>query len=290
VSSEAAVQGTQLLQSGDLASAIYAFEEGLRLDPKDLDCMSGLARAHLAKDSPSAAREALQRWLSEDAQSAEAQSHLALLDFRAGKKAALGRLKALADAPEAGFFQFYNLGSALQEKKDVEGARAAYEKALAAQPKSPYVLVELGRLDLDGKDPKAAAKHFEAAAKLLPQDFLPHELWARALAIGGELGRAIQVLDAALPLAPRPKEVYAELVKLCLAAGNPPAALAAGKALLRVDPADPQSLYLSGVAQLASGEVPEAARLLEQAVKKAPTVQAYQRTLAEVRQVIARAK
>src|SRR5207248_687193 len=58
----------------------------------------------------------------------------------------------------------------LQRDKDAAGARAVLEAAEKGQPNDPRLLLALGRLYLDAKEPEKAAVLYERGRKVAPLD------------------------------------------------------------------------------------------------------------------------
>jgi tetratricopeptide (TPR) repeat protein len=63
------------------------------------------------------------------------------------------------------------LGATLEHLKDVDGARKAYERALAADPKFVDPYLQLARLELDGRQWQDAADATSQAIKLDPVNY-----------------------------------------------------------------------------------------------------------------------
>ncbi|MHB8877910.1 MAG: tetratricopeptide repeat protein [Myxococcaceae bacterium] len=268
--SAAASEGGRLLKLGLVRDAVHEFEKGLAKNGKDEACLLGLARAHLSQGEGDAGRGSLVKLLALSPAHSEAQSHLAMLDAQRGDSAALVKLEELSLAPKAGFFEHYNLANTLQARGDTAGAEAAFGRAAKAQPDNPFVLVELGLLSMSRQDAKASVKHFSRAAELMPNEWVPAQLYARALALDGQLGQAVAVLNGAVAKSAEQPSLYEDLFKFCMAAGSATGAAKAAMELRRLKPEDPNPLYLHGLATLTLGDVAGAKKLFEAALSKAP--------------------
>ena len=146
----------RLLRKGQVERAAEMFKKVLQQDPSDVGCQVGLARAQMARKRYDEAQVALRQVLAQVPDHGEAQSHLAFIDFQNGNAPALDLLKRLSLSRKAGFFEFFNAGSALLQRGDDQGAQVALERAKAADPKSPQVRVELGRLKLSQGEAREA--------------------------------------------------------------------------------------------------------------------------------------
>jgi thioredoxin-like negative regulator of GroEL len=97
-----AQQGFSLLQAGKADDGIRAFKEGLQADPRDVDCLLGLARVALLQGNVDEAKPHLAQITMLQPLHAEAGSHLALIRFIGGDKSALAHLRQATLNPTAG--------------------------------------------------------------------------------------------------------------------------------------------------------------------------------------------
>jgi len=270
------------MKVGLLKEAIQEFEAGLKENPKDTSCLLGLARIALGQQDVPRARVALKKLIEVEPTHSEAQSHLALLDVREGNAAAWSTLQSLSELPGAGFFEHYNLALVLQEKGDLAGAEAALQRADKSQPDNPFVLTELGMLAIGKQELPAAVKYLKRAAELMPNEWVPQQLYARALTLSGVAGQAISVLNQAIAQHRDVAPLYEDLFKLCMTTGNLGGAERTAIALRGLKPDDANPIYLHGLVLLTSGKVAEAKPLFEEALRKAPAAFEPRQALAKV--------
>ncbi|XXF77463.1 tetratricopeptide repeat protein [Myxococcaceae bacterium GXIMD 01537] len=275
-------EGGRLLQMGLPQDAVKSFQKGLSIDPKDLECLLGLLRAQLSLGATGEAEMAARRLLAVKPDHAEAQSHLAMLQARAGNPQALELLRTLAATPQAGYFERFNLASVLSERGDVAGAKAAYESALQVAPQSAHVHFELGRLSLAQEDTAGAVRHFQKSAELAPNEAMPLLLLSRAHAARGEVGLAIQVAQRAYEKAPQMRVILEDLFKLYLSAGSAEGARRCALELRRNDPNNANFAYMQGLAAVAAGQLAEAQGLFGETLKIAPGSWQARQALAQV--------
>lgn len=268
--SKAANEGARLMQSGLLDAAIKTFEQGLKADPKDLHCWVGLSRTHLAAGRPEQARTGFLKLLALDPGNTEARSTVALIELQQGKAGALETMKAVSEGPGAGFFEHFNLGNVLEAQGDWAGAEAAYARALEVQKDNPYALSQLGLMALNRGDAQAALPHLKRAAELAPNEWVPRQVWARALARVGQVGQAVQVLIGAVEKFKDEVSLYLELFDLSMLAGAFQTAAKAALELRRLKPDDAQSTYRHGLALFMLGKLDAAKPLFAEATQKAP--------------------
>ncbi|MHB8877909.1 MAG: tetratricopeptide repeat protein [Myxococcaceae bacterium] len=102
----------------------------------------------------------------------------------------------------------------------------------------------------------------------------------------GEVGLAAHVLVEAINLAPDEPSLYVDMVKIALIAGSTRDALNAAFELRRIEPFNPQHVYLHAMASMAAGEVPAAKRILEEALEKVPQSWEVRQALAQVSKLL----
>lgn len=98
----------------------------------------------------------------------------------------------------------------------------------------------------------------------------------------GEVGLAAHVLVEAINLRPDEPSLYVDLVKVALLAGSTKDALNAAFELRRIEPYNPQHVYLHAMASMAAGDLPAAKRILEEALEKVPGSWEVRQALAQV--------
>jgi Flp pilus assembly protein TadD len=282
--------GFRAIERGDLAEALKTFQEAVAVNDRDVEAWLGLARVRLSQGDEANARPAYERVVALAPGHSEAASQVALIKAHQGDPKAVDDLVALTNAKDAGFYAYFNLGKVLASQKDWVGAQRAYQKALELEPQSPFPHIELAMVAMEQQDTETAVAHFRRAADVDSKDWEPLYYLARARILRGEVGQAsIDILEA-LERAPNNKRLRADLVKVCIAAGNTKGALLAGEKLFSLFPDDAQALHLYGVALLTSGQVHEAQQALEEALKRDPGAADVRQTLEELKRVIAEKK
>lgn len=270
MASKAANEGAKLMQQGFLDAALKAFEKGIAADPKDVRCWLGVGRAQMAAGRAEQARTAFLKLLAIEPENTEARSTAALIELQQGKEGALETMKAVSEQKGAGFFEHFNLGSVLQARGDWAGAESAYERAVKVQADNPFALTELGLLALQRGDPNAALPRLKKASELAPNEWVPRQAWARALAAVGQVGQAITLLSGAVNQFKDEVSLYLELFNLSMVAGSFQTAAKAALELRRLKPDDAQSIYRHGLALFMQGKVDGAKPLFAEAMQKAP--------------------
>jgi Tfp pilus assembly protein PilF len=117
--------------------------------------------------------------------------------------------KVIADQPEFAYAHF-QLAYVYTALKRTGEARAAYERAIALEPKMSEAHLNLGMLLLD-QDPSAARASLERAVELLPSQSRPRFLLGVAEERSGDLSKAAESFEGALRLDARDLETLLHL-------------------------------------------------------------------------------
>ncbi|HVE85991.1 MAG TPA: tetratricopeptide repeat protein [Myxococcales bacterium] len=276
----------RLLRKGQVERAADMFKKLLQQDPGDVGCLVGLARAQMARKRYDEAQPLLRQVIAQVPDHGEAQSHLAFIDLQGGNAAALDALKRLSLSRKAGFFEFFNAGTALLQRGDEQGAQVALERAKGADQKNPQVRVELGRLHIKRGDYRDAITELQKAVELAPADPLPVLLLSQSFAAIGDPGHGADAVGKALLTQPQSTPLHERMVELGLLAGWPQKAIKSAMALRQIDRMNPNYAYMHGVSMLASGLVAEARHILQDALKKVPRSVAVRQALAQAMQLM----
>jgi tetratricopeptide (TPR) repeat protein len=277
-----AQQGFQLLQSGKAAEGVRAFEEGLQANPRDVDCLLGMARVRLIEGKVDEARPFLQQISALEPLHAEVGSHLALIRFLHGDQSALAHLRQATVNPTAGAFEFMNLARALGKTGDHAASEIAFKRAVLLDPKNVYIRMEAGDAALRRGDGASAIAHFGAAVESAPNEYVLMAYLAKAHAISGDAVKAVEVLQRAIELAPLEPALHEEMYLLRNRTGETAKMLEEADLLLRRAPDEPQYKYWRGVALIRLGRLDEAKDALEAVVAARPQAADAKQALADV--------
>ncbi len=275
--------GLRLLSQGDYAGAVSAFEAALRSHPQDAECWFGLARAQLALGQLDVARQSLARVVAVAPQHTAAQSLATSLEDDGQSTQVLERLGRLAATQGAGFVEHYAHAQALLRRGMDSEASKALRAALTVQPESPQALVDLGQVAMRQGRPDRARDVFRVASGLVPGEWTPKLLYARALMALREFASALTVLNEAVAAHPREAPLHQARFECALVAGDSQKALEAAKVLEQLQPGEANPLYQRGLALVTLGKLPEAAEALQEALRRAPDAADPKHALAQVR-------
>jgi putative PEP-CTERM system TPR-repeat lipoprotein len=253
-----ALAGETYLMNGDADKAAGYFAKSSKLDPNNVARKASVAIAHLAQGKANALDELAA--ISESDSGTTADLALVASHLRAGNfDKALKAIDTL-EKKEPNNPATHNLRArTLLGKKDVAGARASFEKALAINPTFFPAAASLAALDLAEKKPEDARKRFEAVLAADPrhvQSLLAiAQLRANAGAssdeIAGLIGKAISA---------NPQDVSARLalIQNYLVAKDNRKALSAANEASAALPDKPEILDALGRVQQLSGETNQA--------------------------------
>lgn len=277
-----AIAGRAHFQRGDMRQAEQLLARAAKLMPDNLRNRTALAAARLARGDAAGLSE-LETIAASDA--AATADYLLISasanrrDFDAALKAVERLERKLAGQPQP----LQARGEVLAAKGDVAGARAAFERALAAQAGFFPAVQALAQLDLRDKKPDAARARFETLLKAEPRN-------ARAMmAIAGideRAGKPREAVSARIAQAVAAEPTLAALrvrqVEYLLGIRDAKAGLAAAQAAASALPGDMQVSMLLGRAHFAVGEMQQALSALNKAASLAPNAAAPHLAIAAV--------
>jgi predicted Zn-dependent protease len=284
MASAAANQGAMLLNMGLMGDAIAAFQKGTQEDPKDVACWVGLARANLSQGDAPAVREAVRHVLTLQPENLEAQSHWLMLDFYDGDESAVEKMKQVAGAPQAQYFEHFNLARVLTAQGDLDGAQAEYQHLERLAPEDIFIQYELGRIALQREDFEAASRHLGRVLSNEPQDAMPYVMMSRAKVGLGDVDGAMAMITKARQYGPQLAVVQEQLFSLHLLGGEIHSALQDAYELRTLDPDNPDYMYKQGICLLMLGRYEQAQEMLAPAYELVPGSSDVVRALARSRE------
>lgn len=156
-----ALAGEVYLQNGDIKKAEEYFTNAAKQDPKNVRARTALALTHLASGKDSGFGELQDVAASDSGTTADLaliSVHLRRNEFDQALKAIDGLEKKQPDKPLASNLR----GRTLLAKKDVAGARKAFEQSVGIDPMYFPSVAALAALDMADKKTDDARKRFEA--------------------------------------------------------------------------------------------------------------------------------
>jgi tetratricopeptide (TPR) repeat protein len=185
---------------------------------------------------------------------------------------------ALALRPDNGVV-YLNLGSALQDKGDLEGAVAAYRRALDLDPKYAWAHIGLGAALYHMGDLEGAVAAFRRALALDPEDAMAHTNLGNALRRKGDLGGALAAYRRAMALDPKYAPAHYGLGNALYTKGDLAGAGAAYRKAITLDPRDAQAHSNFGLALYHMGDLAGAVAAHRRAIALDPKLAAAHNNL-----------
>jgi serine/threonine protein kinase/Tfp pilus assembly protein PilF len=150
----------------------------------------------------------------------------------------VGHLRAAVAARPQAAPAHSNLGLALHEKGDVEGAIVAFRRAIELDPKFALAHYNLALALRDNGDVEGAIAAYRKAIELDPKDALAHTNLGAALRANGDVEGAIAAYRKAIELDPTHAIAHYNLGNALSDQGHVDGAIAAFRKVIELDPKD----------------------------------------------------
>jgi tetratricopeptide (TPR) repeat protein len=211
----------------DAQSAMTAFNEVIRLNPRAAAAQLQLSRLQLAQGAVAETVELAESALKNAPGSVEARMTLvsgliAQRDFNRADPLVAALLKDFPNAPQTHAI----VGMQQLGKKNLAEARAAYERALSLDRRSYTAIAGLTTIDLLQRNTAAARTRVEARLAETPQDVRVLLLASRVYMAASDAATAERTLRRVVDLAPADSRAYALLGSIYIAQKRLPEARA----------------------------------------------------------------
>ena len=246
---------------GDYTQAVVLARGRVAAAPNDVATRIVLGRAEAALGRFEAAYDAFRQALRTDPRHVDA---LYYLGITAGVLAGAEHERLFTLAPgSARAHQL--LAQSYQAQGRPDDARAAYEAALEADPRSVELLVALGDLMRSQLRLEEAVAYYTRAAALAPKRYDVLYGLGVAHAFRREYGPAIERLRQALAVRPEAASARFNLARALLMSGQAGPAAAELEAVTATEPRMREAFYMLGRAYQALGRADDAARAFARA-------------------------
>ncbi len=240
-------EAAERMEAGDNKGAIYCYQESLKIRPEVSDVWFNIG---------------------------------CLYEKSGDKNAALGCFLAASKMFPADFRFPAERARMLAEMKHYSEAAEVISEAVTINPHSPLLLSNKAAYLIFAQNPEEALTAAEEALSIDPSYTAAYLHKAHALLLLGRGEEACSVLDEADESDPRVLKMKANV---CLRLSAFASGLSAAKALSEMTPEDDEAWSLLGSALAYSGEIEEAAKAFQQAVKLNPKEKSYKANLAAVK-------
>ncbi|EXI92629.1 MAG: tetratricopeptide repeat protein [Candidatus Accumulibacter sp. BA-94] len=245
------LRGTALLGKRDIAGARKGFEKALALNAAYFPAAVNLASLDMADKKPEDAKKRFEAVVAKDPKNTQALLSLAELRSRTGGTTEevatlINRAiaaNALDPAPRLALIGLY------LAKKDVKGALAAAQDALAAMPDRPEILDAAGRAQQAAGDYNQALATYGKLAAVKPDLPLPYLRMAEIEVAAKNKPAALENLRKGLKVQPNSLEAQRGIMMLELDAGRPAEAMAMAKEVQKQRPKEAIGYLFEGDAQ-----------------------------------------
>src|SRR5512143_2275798 len=163
--------------------------------------------------------------------------------------------------PEA----WFNVGVALERRRHLDEARAAYRRALELDPGLAPAAVNLALLD-EPKDPRQAAQTWLDLSRRFPDDPVPRERLAALYLAAGQRDEAWKLAREALVRDPLAVGAYKVMMRVALERGNADLAQVLAVKARKLDDRDPEIVAFVGDVRLHLKDEPGAVAKWKQAL------------------------
>jgi tetratricopeptide (TPR) repeat protein len=252
-------------------AAIKAFSTVIGLNPRATDAKMALARLHLAAGNPASSIGLAQETLAAEPDNADARLMLvrSLIARRDLARAEAELASLAARFPDSAAVNVQQ-GILFAMRKDLDGARRHFDRALAANPRSHEAFGGLVGVEI------AAGRKAEARARLdarVAEDGADAQLLAvaaRAYLALQDPAAAERILRRVVVLDPADLSAYGTLAQIYVAQGRLDEALAEFEELARRDARPIGALTFAGMVLQAQGKTSEAQTRYERALALDP--------------------
>ena len=201
--------------------AIASFSEVLRLNPRAAAAQVYLSRLNLQEGTADAAITYAESALANAPGNPEARASLirGLIGKRDTARAEQEVAILLKQFPKAGLVHAFD-GAIKMQKQDLNGARAAYERALSLSPESLEVLAGITDLDLAQNRAAEARARLDSRLAAVPDSPDLLQMSARVYAVQRDLGRAEAALRRLIQIDATSIRAYEMLARVLMTAGK----------------------------------------------------------------------
>jgi putative PEP-CTERM system TPR-repeat lipoprotein len=267
-----AMAGQAYARLGDFVQADAAFTRALALRPGSAGIRGEMARSQINRGNVDLGLHQLEAAANADVDGISSDLMLVATYARAGnRKAALEALEVARRKQPDQPLPLFLRGRLLEEGGDRAGARAAYEAALAKNPRMLQAVAALSALDLAEHNPAAARKRHEELIKLDPTSASAYMALAGVvLRTGGSVAEIGALIDKSVQAEPKNASNWRAAINLQRALGNAAATLARAQAANAAVPDDATLMLELANAQGASGQWEQALVTLRRAALLQP--------------------
>ena len=214
-------RGAELLKQGLWEPAILAFQEVLRIEPRQADAYTAIGVAHRRQGDWEAAVEAFSKALEIAPESVDARFNLGLALRSAGRlDEGLAEIEAAVSRDPSAERMRLELGFALQQDGRWEESIAQFREILKRNPESAIAHYGRGIAHREQADFPRAIEQFRRAVEIDGELARAHDRLGAVLADSGEIRAAVAAFRKAVELQPEALESRMHLALALRTAGE----------------------------------------------------------------------
>lgn len=282
-----ALAGETYMQTGDAATATEYFSKASKADPKNPRTQTALALARMRIGQSEQAVADLEQIAAGDSGTTADMALIATSiqqnQFDKALKAIANLEKKQPDSPVV-----HNLrGNALLGKRDTEGARKSFERALALDAAFLPAATALSRLDYAAKKPEDSRKRFEGVLAKDPKNVQAMLAIAELRALGGgSTDEVAGLITKAISAAPQESTPRLALVGHYLRNKENAKALTTVQEAMSTLPNKPEVLDLAGRVLQVNGDTNQALAIYGKLAAMLPTASQPYLRMAEIQMAV----
>jgi putative PEP-CTERM system TPR-repeat lipoprotein len=254
-----AAAGRAYMAKGNFPLAQAFFKQAIARDPKDPAKRASLAISQFRSGQTDLALNELAEISSQDSGVVADMALISALMQKREFDRALTAIEKLEQKRAKDPMPKHLRGVALMAKQDREGARKAFEDALAADPDYLAAVAGLAALDLAEKKPDQARSRLEALTQRAPKNAHAWLALADVLqSTGADSEKVVKAIEQAVQAAPTDVRPRVLLVDYQLRRKDHKAALSVAQSALAAFPETPVVVAAMGRSQAAAGELNQA--------------------------------
>ena len=272
---------------GDWPQAMKNFQEGAQANTSDRILYDkGMVRVQLAEGKTDEAAKKVNEILTQQPKDPDMLTLRGAFLLRSGRPedtdGAIAVYRALVNQQPEDPDMRFNLGKALQVKKDYESARTQFQEAVGRRQDFVAPRLGLAEIAVQQRKPAEALRYAEAALKYAPRNPRARLLRAAALMDVRKFDDAQKELTSLLQEAPQYRDAQLQLGLLGLARGKPKDAEAIFRKLQGSDQNnDPRIVVGLAESYASQSNLDMSLQLLAEEVKKSPGLAILRRTWAD---------
>jgi tetratricopeptide (TPR) repeat protein len=241
-------------RSGDVQKATETYRKVLRIDRSNLDAQSGLADLAYRRGDTADMKEAARQMLLSHPDLADGYLWRGVAALHSdGGAAAIGDIQeALRRKPNFGF-ALVQLGLAQTAQGNTQKARESFEHALQLSP-DPAAIAALADLDIRAQQPAAAVLRAQQQLQRAPGSSELYNQLARAQLAAGDYASALASVRHSIDLDPANRSAVETFTRISLLTGQLNLAVDLWNRWAAVHPDDPQAFAALGMLFESAGD------------------------------------